>query len=159
MTKCNRSCSGVRVTELWRVVVCLRRPRVVECVQPLNEPATHVITDEIRYRLLTYLADHPDASQREVAQHLAVSVGKVNYCLHALIEVGLVKMRNFGKSKRKQAYVYVLTPSGIEEKMNVTVRFLRQKMDEYDALSTEISRLTCELGGVEPAPQTDEPTL
>jgi EPS-associated MarR family transcriptional regulator len=110
---------------------------------------THAISDELRYRLLTYLNEHPEASQREVAQHLGVSVGKVNYCLRALIEIGLLKVRNFRKSKRKQAYAYVLTPIGIEEKVNVTMRFLRRKIEEYDALSQEIERLTRELAATE----------
>ena len=105
------------------------------------------LSDELRYRLLTYLNQHPDASQRQVAQHLGVSVGKVNYCLRALISVGLVKMRNFQKSKRKRAYVYVLTPQGLEEKVDVTARFLRRKIEEYDILSREIERLTREIEG------------
>jgi EPS-associated MarR family transcriptional regulator len=103
------------------------------------------VPDELRYRLLTYLNEHPEASQRQVAQHLGVSVGKVNYCLRALISIGLLKMRNFQESTRKRAYVYVLTPKGIEEKVNVTVRFLRRKIEEYDVLSREIERLTREI--------------
>ena len=105
----------------------------------------HAITDEIRYRLLRHLEDHPEASQRELAQHLGVSVGKINYCLRALIEKGLVKMRNFRGSKRKLAYAYYLTPKGIDEKVSVTFRFLRIKTAEYDAISIEIQRLTNEL--------------
>lgn len=105
----------------------------------------HRINDEIRYRLLTYLNEHPEASQREVARHVGVSVGKVNYCLRALIHIGLLKMQNFRKSERKRAYVYVLTPQGIEEKVNVTVRFLRRKIEEFDVLSEEIQRLTREI--------------
>ena len=103
------------------------------------------LTDEVRYRMLRYLDEHPDGSQRKLAQHLGVSVGKVNYCLQALIEKGLVKMRNFRDSTRKIAYSYYLTPEGIEEKVNVTVRFLRLKMAEYDHLSAEIERLSREL--------------
>lgn len=116
-----------------------------ECVQPLNKSEAPAITDEIRYRLLSFLNEHPEASQREVAQQLGVSVGKVNYCLRALIEKGLLKMRNFRGSKNKRAYAYVLTPRGVEEKVNVAVRFLKRKTEEYDALSTEIERLTREL--------------
>jgi len=105
----------------------------------------HSVTDEVRYRMLRYLEEHPQASQRELAQHLGVSVGKVNYCLQALIAKGLVKMRNFQGSRRKLAYAYYLTPRGIEEKVNVTYRFLRLKTAEYDAISAEIDRLTNEL--------------
>ncbi len=109
--------------------------------------STHPITDEIRYRLLTYLNKHPEASQREVAEQLGVSVGKVNYCLRALIEKGLVKMRNFRNSRRKLAYTYILPPKGIEEKVNVTRCFLRRKIAEYDSISAEIERLTREVAG------------
>jgi EPS-associated MarR family transcriptional regulator len=115
----------------------------------------HPITDEVRYRLLRYLDEHPHASQRELARELGVSVGKVNYCLRALIEKGWVKMRNFRKSRNKlTTYAYILTPKGIEEKASVTSAFLRRKVAEYEMLSAEIERLSRELAtdgaGVEP---------
>lgn len=106
---------------------------------------THSVTDEVRYRLLRYLEEHPQASQRELAQHLSVSVGKINYCVRALIAKGLVKMRNFRGSKKKLAYAYVLTPKGIEEKVNATSQFLKRKLAEYDSIAAEIERLTREL--------------
>jgi len=102
-------------------------------------------SDEIRYRLLRYLDDHPEASQRELAHHLGVSVGKINYCIRALISRGWVKMRNFRGSKNKLAYAYVLTPKGLDEKISVTSQFLRRKIAEYDAVSDEIERLRREL--------------
>jgi EPS-associated MarR family transcriptional regulator len=105
----------------------------------------HPISDEIRYRLLGYLADHPDASQRTLAHVLGISLGKVNYCLRALIEKGLVKARNFRNSDNKIAYAYVLTSKGIEEKVNVTYDFLRRKIAEHDALALEIERLSEEV--------------
>lgn len=111
---------------------------------------THDLTDEIRYRLLRYLEANPEASQRELAQHLDISIGKVNYCLRALIERGLLKVRNFKNAKHKLAYAYHLTPKGLEEKLNVTYAFLRRKMAEYDAVQAEIERLSrevAELGG------------
>ena len=108
------------------------------------------VTDEVRYRLLRYLEEHPEASQRELAQHLGVSVGKINYCLRALIQRGLVKMRNFKGSRNKLAYAYVLTRKGIEEKIAVTSRFLQWKREEYDAISAEIERLTRELADIGP---------
>ncbi len=100
---------------------------------------------EIRYRLLKYLAEHPEATQRELAQELGVSLGKANYCLKALMAKGWVKVRNFRNSKKKAAYLYILTPKGIEEKVNVTSAFLRRKVAEYDLLSKEIERLTAEV--------------
>ncbi|MEA2339374.1 MAG: hypothetical protein QOE82_3381 [Thermoanaerobaculia bacterium] len=102
-------------------------------------------TEEVRYRLLKYLADHPDATQRELASELGISVGKANYCLRALMKRGWVKVQNFRNSRNKVAYLYVLTPSGLEEKMSVTAAFLRRKLDEYDHLSEEISRLRAEV--------------
>ena len=106
-------------------------------------------TDEIRYRLLKYLEEHPTATQREVANVLGVSVGKANYCLKALVERGWVKVRNFRNSNRKAAYLYVLTPRGIEEKIAVTFAFLRRKRDEYDRLADEIARLADEVRRLE----------
>lgn len=102
------------------------------------------LTDETRYRLLSYLAAHPEASQREIAVELGVSIGKINYCLRALMKKGLVKIRNFRNSKNKLAYAYILTPRGIEEKAEVTVLWLRLKIAEHDALKAEIDRLTDE---------------
>jgi EPS-associated MarR family transcriptional regulator len=88
------------------------------------------------------LQENPDLTQRELAQKLGVSVGGLNYCLKALIERGLVKMQNFQQSKNKFGYVYVLTPRGIAEKALLTNRFLRRKMEEYEALRAEIETLT-----------------
>ena len=103
------------------------------------------VSDELRYRLLNHLAEHPDASQRDVARDLGISVGKANYCLNALIRKGWLKAGNFKNSQNKSAYLYVLTPKGIEEKVNVTYQFLRRKMAEYDTLKQEIERLTVEV--------------
>ena len=101
--------------------------------------------EEIRYRLLKYLAEHPEATQRELARELGMSLGKINYCLKAVMRKGWVKARNFRNSKKKAAYLYILTPKGIEEKVNVTTDFLRRKVLEYDVLSKEIERLTAEV--------------
>lgn len=112
---------------------------------------THDPGEEIRYRLLSYLQEHPEASQRELARELGVSVGKANYCLKALIASGWVKARNFRNSNKKSAYLYVLTPRGIDEKIRVTVAFLRRKRTEYDLLAKEIERLTEEVCRLENA--------
>lgn len=112
------------------------------------------ISEEVRYRLLKYVAAHPEASQRELARELGISVGKANYCLKALIAKGLVKVRNFRNSSNKLAYAYVLTPRGIEEKISVTVEFLRRKVADYDALTREIERLTAEVDELEQQAQS-----
>jgi MarR family transcriptional regulator, temperature-dependent positive regulator of motility len=121
-----------------------------ECpgVQSLNKHMAPTVSYEIRYRLLKYVAQHPDATQRELASELGISLGKANYCLRALIEKGLVKVRNFRNSRSKTVYGYILTPRGLEEKINVTYDFLRRKVAEYDLLSKEIEQLTDEVRGL-----------
>lgn len=99
------------------------------------------ITEETRYHLLKLLETNPSISQREISEVLGLSLGKVNYCLQALMEKGWVKARNFKNSKNKMAYVYLLTPSGLEEKARVTYQFLRQKLEEINALRLEIESL------------------
>jgi len=100
-----------------------------------------MLTDEYRYKLLQLLEANPQISQRELAHALDISLGKVNYCLNALIEKGLVKAHNFKNSKNKRAYTYYVTPRGFREKALVTVRFFRRKLAEYEALRSEIEQL------------------
>lgn len=87
----------------------------------------------------------PEVTQRELAQRLSVSLGKVNYCLKALIDRGWVKANNFNNSRNKAAYAYLLTPSGIEEKAKITVRFLKQRMYDYEQIKREIAELEREV--------------
>ena len=96
-------------------------------------------------KLLRYLETHPQVSQRELAAHLGVSLGKANYCLKALINKGLVKARNFKNSNNKRQYLYLLTPKGIEKKDSITVSFLHRKVQEYEQLKTEIQQLKREV--------------
>ena len=103
------------------------------------------MTEEIRFKILKILSDNPDMSQRELAQNMGVSLGKVNYCLKALKEKGLVKARNFQNNPDKRRYFYVLTPKGFEEKTKVTARFLKRKVAEYEALKNEIAELRREV--------------
>lgn len=100
-----------------------------------------MIKDEDRYRILKLLAENSDMNQRQLANELGISLGKINYCLKALIEKGLVKANNFRKNPNKEAYVYLLTSQGIEEKARVTLRFLRRKQKEYEALQIELEEL------------------
>ena len=96
-------------------------------------------------KLLRYLEDHPQVSQRELAEHLGISLGKTNYCMKALIEKGQVKARNFKNSDNKRSYLYLLTPKGIEAKARITLAFLQRKMREYEELETEIQELQQEV--------------
>lgn len=100
-----------------------------------------MLTDEYRYKILKLLEAQPEISQRELAKSLGVSLGKANFCLKALIDIGLIKATNFRNSKNKLAYMYLLTPNGIEEKSSITLRFLKSKMQEYELLQAEISLL------------------
>lgn len=93
---------------------------------------------EYDYRILQKLEDQPDISQRELAEHLGISVGKANFVLSALVERGLVKAENFKKSNNKAGYLYLLTPKGLSEKVVITSRFLARKQAEYDRLKSEI---------------------
>lgn len=100
-----------------------------------------MLTDETRYRILKLLEADPHASQRRIADELGISLGRVNFCLQALINRGLIKVNNFRNSVNKRAYLYLLTPRGIEEKALVTARFLKVKLDEYEALKREVEQL------------------
>jgi len=103
------------------------------------------VEDEIHYKLLKVLEENPDVTQRELAARLGVSLGKANYCLRALMGRGWVKMANFRRNPNKMGYVYLLTPRGIDEKARFAVRFLRHKLNEFDALKAEIERLKVEV--------------
>ena len=108
-----------------------------------------MLTDEVRYKLLRLLEEQPGLSQRDVARELDVSLGKVNFCLNALIGRGLVKASRFKNSQNKAAYMYLLTPSGIREKARVTARFLKVKMMEFETLHAEIEQIRREAMGRE----------
>ena len=101
--------------------------------------------EEAYLKVMRLLQENPDLTQRELAERLGVSVGSVNYCLRALIGRGLVKVGNFKKSKNKFKYIYLLTPQGIVERMDMTSRFLKRKLDDFDALKMEIEALKAEV--------------
>lgn len=105
----------------------------------------HPLDDETRYHLLRLLEQDPALSQRRLARELGVSVGKINYCLRALLEKGLVKAANFRSSDNKHAYLYQLTPHGLAEKSRVTRAFLVRKVAEYKEIEREIAVLRREL--------------
>ncbi len=111
-----------------------------------EQTANNTKSEEVALRLMRLLQACPELSQRELAKQMGISLGGLNYCLNALIDKGFVKMANFSRSKNKFKYVYLLTPQGIAEKMALTSRFLKRKMDEYDALKVEIEALKVELG-------------
>lgn len=105
-----------------------------------------MLDDSTRYRLLKLLQAKPEMSQRQLAAELQVSVGKVNFCLRALLDRGLLKVRNFRDSQNKLAYAYYLTPKGAKAKVRATSGFLRRKLAEYAELQREIEELRREVG-------------
>jgi EPS-associated MarR family transcriptional regulator len=104
------------------------------------------LAEEARYKILRLLEGSPAMTQREVARELGMSLGKVNYSLRAIMRRGWIKVNNFKNSQNKAAYMYLLTPVGIEAKTRLAMQFLRVKMDEYDRLGEEIERVRRELG-------------
>ena len=100
-----------------------------------------MLTDEYRYKILKILEANPEISQRNLARELDISLGRVNFCVKALIEKGLLKATNFHNSHNKLAYMYLLTPKGLEEKSIITALFLKLKMLEHEALQAEIEEL------------------
>ena len=104
-----------------------------------------MIDQELEYRALKILEQKPHLTQRQLSEALGVSLGKTNYVLKALIDVGWVKLDNFQKSDNKWGYAYLLTPMGVAEKAAITLRFLKRKQQEHNDLQLEIARLQREV--------------
>ena len=90
------------------------------------------------FNVLRKIKSKPNSTQRELAEELGFSLGKLNYCLQALKKKGLVKINNFQKNPNKLSYAYILTPKGIAKKTKLTINFMKRKMKEYDELKSEI---------------------
>jgi len=90
------------------------------------------------FNVLRKIKSKPNSTQRELAEELGFSLGKLNYCLQALKKKGLVKISNFQKNPNKLSYAYILTPKGISQKTKLTINFMKRKMKEYDELKSEI---------------------
>jgi EPS-associated MarR family transcriptional regulator len=102
---------------------------------------TKSIDPDIHFRVLHALEENSQITQRELARKLGISLGGINYCLKALVEVGHIKMRNFQKNPNKASYFYLLTPQGVIKKSNLTGQFLQKKIKEYQLLKEEIESL------------------
>ena len=90
------------------------------------------------FEVLRKIQKKPQTSQRELANELGFSLGKLNYCLKSLKDKGLIKMKNFEKNPNKLNYIYILTPRGIAERTKLTINFMKRKMKEYDELKQEL---------------------
>jgi EPS-associated MarR family transcriptional regulator len=109
---------------------------------PTQRPAG--FQEEIQFEVLRRLDRMPQLSQRALAKELGISLGSINYCFQALMSKGWIKMQNFGQSKHKRRYAYLLTPMGISEKSKLTAEFLKRKIAEYEVLHKEIEHLKAE---------------
>jgi EPS-associated MarR family transcriptional regulator len=103
------------------------------------------LQEDIRFRLLRALQDNPRFTQRDLSEHLGVSLGATNFLLRALMEKGAIKIHNFRGNTRKLSYAYILTPNGLAEKASLTARFLARKQKEYESLKAEIEAVSREL--------------
>ena len=110
-----------------------------------DSSASGALDLETRVAVLRALQDNPQLSQRQLAEVIGVSLGKTNYCLRALIEKGYVKAESFSGNPRKLGYVYQLTPQGLAAKARIMARFLKRKVEEYEALKREIASLQAEV--------------
>ena len=99
------------------------------------------IQEDTYFRVMRLLQENPDMTQREIARQLGISLSGLNYCLKALIAKGWIKVQNFSHSKNKFGYMYILTPTGLAEKTELTKSFLKRKLLEYDQLRAEIESL------------------
>ena len=104
------------------------------------EPSDRIENEQVLH-ILREIKKSPEMTQRELSSRLGISLGKVNFLVNALIQRGLVKVENFRSSTNKNAYLYYLTPRGIEEKTRTTYYFLKRKMKEYESLEEEIRQL------------------
>ena len=92
------------------------------------------------FDVLRKIKNNPETTQRQLAKDLGFSLGKLNYCLKALKNKGLVKIENFKKNPKKINYIYILTPKGIAEKTKLTLNFMQRKIEEYDELKEELKK-------------------
>jgi len=98
--------------------------------------------EEEYFEILRKISSMPEVSQRQLAEELGFSLGKLNYCLKELKNKGLIKIKNFKKNPKKLNYLYVLTPYGIASKTRLTINFMKKKIQEYDQLKLEIKNQT-----------------
>jgi len=90
------------------------------------------------FEILRKLRKKPNSTQRDLANELNISLGKLNYCIKALKEKGLIKIKNLKKNPKKINYIYVLTPNGLSLKTKLTINFMKKKLEEYDELKKEV---------------------
>ena len=105
---------------------------------------------EIHLKLLKLLQEEPELTQREMNQKMGVSLGKINFCISALSQKGMIKVERFKKAKNKSVYIYRLTPKGFDELACLTLSFLKLKIQEYDKIKQEIKALSEQINKIDP---------
>lgn len=111
--------------------------------------------NEIRLKLLKLLEDEPRLTQREMKDRMGVSLGKINYCISALTEKGMIRIDRFRKHPNKLAYMYRLTPKGLEELTKLTFSFLKIRLAEYEEIKSEIEALSSQIKRLAPDMEYD----
>ncbi len=96
---------------------------------------------EIHYQLLTVLGRRPDCSQRQLAGQLGISLGKVNYCLKALVESGMIRPENPAGGQPRGPLRYRVTRSGRKLRIEAAAACLRLKTNQLKVLTREIELL------------------
>lgn len=128
--------------------------------EPLHATAASEATDSASaLEAMRLLAARPELSQRELSRALGLSLGKTHYVLHALLDKGLVKIRNFRRNDNKRAYSYLLTPKGMKQKMRLTRRFLARKEAEFELLKVTIAELRREMRRDDPVRASQQPSI
>jgi EPS-associated MarR family transcriptional regulator len=124
-----------------------------------EHPPSQPASQDAHLRLLSLIGDHPEYSQRRLAEAMGVSLGKTHYLLKALFDEGLVKAGRFTRSEHKIGYVYALTPAGVRHRLQLARRFLQVKEQEYESLRSEIERLREVVEGEAKRPPADSGKL
>jgi EPS-associated MarR family transcriptional regulator len=96
---------------------------------------------EVELEILRKIEENPNLTQRQIAEHLGLSLGKINYLIQALLGKGFLMIDNFRRSDNKLGYLYLLTPEGVETKKRLTILFLRRKSEEFDKLKKEMDHI------------------
>ena len=99
------------------------------------------VTEDAKYRVIELLADNPDLTQREMAQRFGLTLGKMHYSLKALAKAGFIKAERLAESDKKMGYLYVLSPTGVAERITLAARLLERKRLEFEALERELVEL------------------
>jgi EPS-associated MarR family transcriptional regulator len=117
----------------------------VERLAELDELERRSSRGHLDFELLYLIETEPGLTQRQLAERLGISLGRVNYCIKALTDKGAVKLSNFRHSNGKLRYIHVLTPSGLAHRASMTAQFLGRKLEQYERLKTQIAALEDDL--------------